>query len=384
MQLRVRSSPLSSASSVHLDAVRGFAALFVLLGHLRTLFYKPYDQLGPHKSAAVAMTYWITSGEIAHECVIVFFVLSGYLVGGSVIRMLAMGRWSWSEYLLRRFARLYTVLIPALVLGGVLDIICTHINQYQHSLQGVAWTVHSFGPKAFVGNLAFLQGILVNNFGSNAPLWSLSYEFWYYIGFPFLAIGLWPNRSKLNRSLCIIALGCICCFVGKTISLYGLIWLMGAVINVLPVVKLSTDIWRRTLCFASIVAVLGFSFVENKMPWRVADFMLGVCVLFMIYAILIDSTTRLYGPYRYLAHRLSASSYTIYLVHVPLMILIVVIGKHDRWTMSPQSVANGLLIFVIVFAYSQMIYECFEKNTSEVLALLRPWALMRKDGTGSL
>ena len=42
------------------------------------------------------------------------------------------------------------------------------------------------GLETLLGNAAFLQEIVVPTYGSNAPLWSLSYEFWYYFLYPVL------------------------------------------------------------------------------------------------------------------------------------------------------------------------------------------------------
>jgi peptidoglycan/LPS O-acetylase OafA/YrhL len=48
--------------------------------------------------------------------VIVFFVLSGFLVGGSVIKAHRQGQWRWTGYLSRRLSRLWIVIVPALLL----------------------------------------------------------------------------------------------------------------------------------------------------------------------------------------------------------------------------------------------------------------------------
>src|SRR5580658_953629 len=95
------------AYSVHLDAIRGLAALVVFSSHARNIFFGniqsspviqggvvsaigAYQDQGPAAPAALG---------IGHHAVIVFFVLSGYLVGTSVIRGLQDGRWSWRRYL---------------------------------------------------------------------------------------------------------------------------------------------------------------------------------------------------------------------------------------------------------------------------------------------
>jgi hypothetical protein len=41
-------------------------------------------------------------------------------------------------------------------------------------------------------NAFFLQTIAGPTFGSNGPLWSLAYEWWYYVLFPLVLAALWP------------------------------------------------------------------------------------------------------------------------------------------------------------------------------------------------
>ena len=54
-----------------------------------------------------------------HTAVIIFFVLSGYLVGKHVYLAFNTGRWSWREYAIKRLSRLWIVLIPALILTAI-------------------------------------------------------------------------------------------------------------------------------------------------------------------------------------------------------------------------------------------------------------------------
>jgi peptidoglycan/LPS O-acetylase OafA/YrhL len=102
-------------TEVHLDAIRGAAALIVTLGHARGLFF----------SSLTEKTHFheLTIGD---EAVMVFFVLSGYLVGGSVLRDMRAGTWNWSSYLIKRLVRLWVVLVPAVLLGVLIDSIGFH------------------------------------------------------------------------------------------------------------------------------------------------------------------------------------------------------------------------------------------------------------------
>lgn len=145
---------------------------------------------------------------------VVFFVLSGALVGGSVLRSVATDTWSWNDYLIRRLSRLYIVLIPALLLVLVWDClgatlfsapwtyldVMSAVTVGEHTL-----IVHNQGVLAYLGNATFLMTIYVPVLGSNGALWSLSNEFWYYILFPCLVLAVAQRRNSL-RSLGYIAL----------------------------------------------------------------------------------------------------------------------------------------------------------------------------------
>lgn len=62
-----------------LDLIRGSSALLVCLGHLRNAMLVDYSTL-VHPNIAIKAFYALTS--FGHQAVMVFFVLSGYFVGG--------------------------------------------------------------------------------------------------------------------------------------------------------------------------------------------------------------------------------------------------------------------------------------------------------------
>ena len=112
----------NSAFSSHLDWIRGLAALEVFLGHLRQNTIGDYSSRYPFP---VKLVYFLTS--FGYESVLIFFVLSGYFVAGSVLSDRRRGRWSWGRYLVNRGSRLYAVLVPALVLGAAWDSLGIHV-----------------------------------------------------------------------------------------------------------------------------------------------------------------------------------------------------------------------------------------------------------------
>jgi peptidoglycan/LPS O-acetylase OafA/YrhL len=103
-----------------LDFVRLSAAVLVLLGHARGLLLVSMAQV-EHPNPLIR-AFYLVSG-LQHEGLVMFFIVSGFLVGGSVWRLIAQARFDLVAYLINRFARIYLVFIPALLLVLVLNTI---------------------------------------------------------------------------------------------------------------------------------------------------------------------------------------------------------------------------------------------------------------------
>jgi peptidoglycan/LPS O-acetylase OafA/YrhL len=145
---------------------------------------------------------------------------------------------------LRRFTRLYLVLLPALLVTALLDrsgmalfgsegVYAGRLDAPYLTLCDVRAT-GSFGT--FVGNFFYLQEIFVRPFGSNGPLWSLSYEFWAYLLFP-LAVQAVNRNVALGRRAAYVALAVVILyFGGERLRFYFPLWLTGALVDPVPVV----------------------------------------------------------------------------------------------------------------------------------------------------
>ena len=103
-----------------LDFVRLSAAVLVLLGHARGLLLVSMAQV-EHPNPLIR-AFYLVSG-LQHEGLVMFFIVSGFLVGGSVWRLIAQARFDLVAYVINRFARIYLVFIPALLLVLVLNTI---------------------------------------------------------------------------------------------------------------------------------------------------------------------------------------------------------------------------------------------------------------------
>jgi peptidoglycan/LPS O-acetylase OafA/YrhL len=385
MNLRPASGKGVDLKTVHLDAVRGFAALIVLIGHARCLFLSSITG-GPHLHSSTTLA--ATSSKIAvpslaasansigHEAVIVFFVLSGLLVGGSVHRLMKKNRWSWKSYLLKRMTRLWMVLIPALLLGAILDHAGMHMFSNPHSIysappgQGlVAVNLNSrYSPGILLGNLLFLQNRFVPTAGSNVALWSLTNEFWYYMAFPFLLLGLSGNIAIWKRAICAVVFAGILIGIGGSASRLFLVWILGAVVSALPR-KIPQPVAKwGTVLFGVILSAAIFWVKTHIVNIVAAEFIIALICACLLYLMLHQTQKAKNGIYSLVSTFTSKISYTLYLVHVPILIFLCACINNPwrTWPSTPAHVVITLSICGLTVASAFGFYLLFESNTDHV------------------
>lgn len=375
---RLNSVRQSTQGSVHLDALRGAAALLVFINHTRALYFPGTHETQTTSAVTTSGTSQIMPeqfGEIkiAGEAVIIFFVLSGYLVGGSVIRSLRRGSWSWSNYLVKRLTRLYVVLIPALAIGLGLDCLGSHVfgaGSVYTSPPGIGivttfnlmvrlrWTV-------FAGNLLFLEGIRVPIAGTNVSLWSLANEFWYYLVFPMLCLTAMAGRRIGERILwCLLAIVTLC-FVGKAIAVLFLIWLMGAAVSVLPRKVRISKVKRLSAASLLLLLLLMLSVRIARWPTLPADLVIGLATSLLIYLLVQQTQESKNTVYRRVAGFFSHISYSLYLFHLPIAMFLAGILNTPwyPWISSPRYVLAFLAADsgIVVCVYG--LWWLFERNT---------------------
>ncbi len=133
-------------------------------------------------------------------------------------------------------------------------------------------------PHIFFGNLFFLQGIFTPVFGSDTALWSLAYEFWYYILFPLAAVALWPRARWVHRLICAALFVATAWFIRGGILVSFPIWLAGAALFKVPPPTFNPRT-AKYLRVAATLIYLPVFFVLNKIhsiPDRVNDYLLAV------------------------------------------------------------------------------------------------------------
>jgi peptidoglycan/LPS O-acetylase OafA/YrhL len=384
-------SPRGTAS-VHLDALRGFAAFSVLLNHWRDALFVDYSELH-HPNPLVTGAY--LTARLGHQWVIVFFVLSGYLVGGSVLHTVSSGHWSWRKYLFQRLTRLYIVLLPALILGGAADWAGMHMHGTDAVYSGKAGMhdlesdVHAtLNLPTLAANSVFLQTIVppanggraIPTLGTNRPLWSLCNEFWYYLAFPLLVLAAIRMQSWQVRVCYALALILLGWFVGVPILLLGIPWLMGVAVPFLPRPPTLPPLGRAA-AIAGAMMLVGAGLVYGKFHYSLsADIVIGLLVTGLIWVTLHCAPKSLPSWYVWLSQRAAHSSYTLYLIHVPILILLKASLNLPRSAPSGPALLVNIAVLIVIVIYAQLVYELFEKNTDRLRNWIRS-SVMSKEQT---
>lgn len=362
----------------YLDVFRGLAALAVFAGHIRALFFQSFEESGDG-GVLTRLFYLLTS--YGHEAVMVFFVLSGCVITHSISNSVNKGCWAWTHYLMARLSRLWVVLLPALVLGVAWDCLGLHYFGGAAFYQGMSDAPvlgqavgEQIDPVVALGNVFFLQTIFVPSLGSNSPLWSLANEFWYYLLFPLLLFSFRSGYRVPSRLLFPLAAGLICWMVGRPIASYFLIWLMGAGVYALylrwPLTRSRLAVFGCLSGLALTAALLVFiRWREWPLLGVSNDYWLGACFAFTVYCSLHLDGSGWIRPARHLFRFLADISYTLYVVHMPLLVFLAAgfIGGYDQRMVIG---AEGLLLFLglvlVGLLYAWLCYRCFEAHTAKV------------------
>lgn len=289
---------VSDSKSTLLHAIRWMAAVIVLLGHA---------QMYARQKTGSGAFAWEYVGDHAHAGVVIFFVLSGFVIAWSVDKSAEL---SWKKYYVDRFSRIYSVLPIAIIFTVIADWIGRGLSSsygdphlIPQDNYWVRFLVNLFSVQGF-------QGYRVQ-FGSNPALWSIGYEFFYYIVFGLMYFwrGIFKSRIKLASA---VVLG-LFFLAGAKITLYFLIWSLGFVAyRIQKQVTLSLGYFWLFLAAVLLVN----HFVVYKALGDIEylrDFSLGLAVS----ALFIPAAPSV-GTIR--IHKFMADfSYSLYAFHMPIL-----------------------------------------------------------------
>ncbi len=298
---------MNPAISIYLEIFRILATLTVFVSH-SSFLYLAFTSLHPH---------------FGRNGVILFFVLSGYVISWCAKEKEP----SLMNFTVNRFARIYSVAIPGIILGVVVAFLVhwPHmVIPYQIKKPWIYLPIYL----SFTGEFWTLSETPPVNF----PFWSLNYEVWYYVIF-----GAWfylAGRLRWIVSSLMMAL------VGPYILSMFPLWVAGSMLYffrdrlVIPrLVARLMVLASACLFFAAIYYGLDavadsynaefFAFfgVHASPKYFLGDYLFGAIVIINLLGAL-NSAFVFPSAFSSGVRTIASYSFSFYLFHIPIFNLI--------------------------------------------------------------
>lgn len=337
--------------STWLNILRAGAAIIVVLSHWAYPRFSNGDWV------------WIRDLNLGSDAVVIFFVLSGYVIGFAAFeRDGTAGR-----FVFNRATRVVSVALPALVLGWAMDRVGAALDPgayhgwwyaplplWEQVLRGISFSNEWLG-----------QGVRL---GTNGPFWSLSYEVAYYALF---VCAVWLRGA---RRVAALALGAV--IAGPNVILLAPAWLFGVwvyhagparrglVWAVLPVPAYGAglaadmpDILKEVTY--QMLGAQGYSALRfsDEFIWNALIGVLTAAHLRGMAAVLATRPLARLAP---IAAWIAGGSFSLYLVHYPLMQMLRV------WIDGPWALLTvtglGCYAFAAIFERPLPFYRSISRH----------------------
>ncbi len=299
---------------LRLEAVRGLAAFYVVLHHMLPNVYLVGN---------INVGYLVRFGQ---EAVILFFLLSGFVINYS--HRLGSDK-SFKRYFQNRFYRIYIPLFFAFIISYL-------------SFSYNAGSLQNIDIKTLLGNIFMLQdwafsrpNTIVDSYMDNGPLWSLSYEWWFYMLY-FPIVNLKMSIASRDRLVFCASIAFAVLYLFEPqyfvrIGMYLAIWWAGVRLADAYLDGVINDYRRQVLpvcALLTIILVLGVNaylqgaegavLTPGKYP-MVEMRHLGFACFALVSALVINRIS--WVPFDFVTRPFlifAPISYALYIVHVPL------------------------------------------------------------------
>lgn len=319
---------LTKTTSFLFDLIRSLSAQAVLFGHCISL---------------LGILPWLQPPQAPYMqnlAVIVFFLLSGFLIPYTVVRNRARGGYSWRHFFIDRFTRIYSGFIPCLLVIMLIDAADLALRPAGYEYRD------AFNVGTFVANVFMLQDHVLmqwasvswhhavswipsfTSFGSGRPLWTVAIEWWIYLFFGWVALG--TDTLRRNPLLYVAVLAVVACIpiwnaLGGRGNGLTWMWLAGtAIFEALRKGHLP-DMWRRhCLAVSMLFAVLAaqrFRMIHQE--YDVILVLLLAVSLYFVAAWAQVTTFKIPAALHRVTRSTADYSLTLYLIHYSLASFLI-------------------------------------------------------------
>lgn len=342
-----------------LDGLRGLTALYVLIHHARLALTQSYQNglvKYPEKYEWYdkAMVYFFGLFKFGHEAVIVFFVLSGFVIHlKQSQKNFNFLNFNLFHFLKKRIIRIYPTLLVSFLLCVILDYAAHLIIK-----EDLTSLFSKYHLTDFIFNLFLIPDSPI--WGYNSPIWSLKHEWFFYLIYPLL---LWLSFKHWALPLILM------------ISLY-FSYVLGLRVPYLGAASYTLLVWGLGCVLASIytntnglkyvpyllVIILIYPFLNKADQYfPLVDLLFGLIVVGLLSIMMIYGNNLIHIFLKKFVW-LGTFSYSIYLLHVPFLNLYqMVILNYQTNHKLPYHLWFVLISILVTLPIIYLIYYYTER-----------------------
>lgn len=312
---------------IKLEAIRGFVALYVVIHHF--ILFTPIYSLTP---SIIKLLF-----RFGREAVLVFFLLSGFVICIAIKKKAQTG---FYDYFKKRFLRIYPILLTTFLIS----ILIFYSNGYTFSVNTFRSMANNFMQLQRVDNE---PGTKIPPFLGNLPLWSLSYEWWFYmLFFPLhLLFGKFGKKLIIKDIYFILILSVVSWFLFRSypshsllILSFFLLWWTGFYCAEVYYSKRTfefKDIKHAMICLLIMSAAIGIPVIKSVViehkgiaeinrQYPLTNYLYNYIEAFLLIAagliwwkIKLFKFDLIFGWFA----KLAPISYALYIIHFPVILL---------------------------------------------------------------
>ena len=326
------------------DSLRTICVLSILTYHYRHFFNTSHSILNVLLNKNLILNYLLTYG---HYSVQLFWIISGIIFSLKYSNSIYCDLTNFKSYLIIRFSKLYPTHFLTLIFVALFQ----YILFYKHNFYFI-YQDNSFYN--FITNLLFIK--INSNQGFNGPSWSVMVEIYIYIIFFYLSKNL---KNNLSTAFTIISLLLIIIFFIKYNNISNYLLTIISCLFFFYIGILTTFLYNKyffiNLITFSIVLIIVNHFFNNTTSLILIIY--NLLILFFGFIIKIKFFKNILNN---LATPIAKISYTIYMIHFPIQLLLIYIIKSFNLLIN---FTNSYFIFfylILVLIISHILYNKFE------------------------
>jgi len=354
-----------------LEVLRFILSFAVIIWHYQHFFY-PFVSFANRVKFFEKQPFFNSLSLFYSEglyAVHIFWFISGLIFYTVYSERISEGKTKFNAYMLNRFSRLYPLHFLTLILVGILQYV-----YFSHN--GNYFIYQENTIKTFFQNLLFVQSWGLNKFSFNGPTWSVSIEMLVYIVFFILAgIGFLRKSRSLILTFLFFAVLKKWELVYLTEDIVTCFYFFFAGCVFVKYFRLYQDNLKIQLV-ALGTAVVAYIYILKTPAFlkKLTDVITGrLDIDILLFAIIVVLSFLLFFNLRFF-DRISNTyfqflgdlTYSTYLVHFPIQLIIYLIIKPTDYTMF-FSQSFFVIYMVTVFVCGKLFFNFFELPVQKLI-----------------